>query len=457
MKTFSITLAIILSSIACFAQSGAFKSLRFDENYAYLAKDTTTNWYHQLKFNPVSRDKQTYFSLGGEVRYQYFYYKNPDWGSSPADNDGFVLTRYLGHVDFHSGRYFRTFVQLQSSLANGQAEDPSPVDNNPLDLHQAFADLSFPLNKINSLTLRVGRQELSYGSQRLVAVREAPNNRQSFDGAKVMFGSKQVKLDVFYSHYVQAKPNIFDDAFNSNVKFWGGYAVINKVPVLQNVDLYYLGIRKKTASFDDGKGLEMRHSIGTRIWKNSQTWQYDLEGLYQFGKLGNSTIAAWTASANISYTFDKAALTPLIGLKAEAISGDKNYNDDKLNTFNPLFPKGSYFGLAALIGPSNLLDAHPYAQVSLSKKLTLSEDYDLFWRMSKNDGLYAVNSKLLYSGKNTRSRKIGGQLGTALEYTPNKFLYFRQEITWFSAGDYLKESGPGKDIIMVGSTITLKF
>ncbi|RWY55664.1 alginate export family protein [Mucilaginibacter gilvus] len=457
MKTFSITLAIILSSFACLAQESSFKSLRFDENYTNLAKDTSTNWYHRLKFSPVLQDKKTYFSFGGEVRYQYFYYKNPDWGSSPADNDGFVLTRYLGHVDFHAGKHFRTFVQLQSSLANGQVEDPSPVDNNPLDLHQAFADLSFPINTNNSLILRLGRQELSYGSQRLVAVREAPNNRQSFDGAKVMFGSKKVKLDVFYSHYVQAKPNIFDDTFNGNVKFWGGYAVINKVPVLQNIDVYYFGITKKTASFDDGKGREQRHSIGTRIWKNSPTWQYDLEGLYQFGKLGSSTIAAWTASANISYTFDKVALKPLIGLKTEAISGDKNYNDGKLNTFNPLFPRGSYFGLAALIGPSNLLDAHPYIQISLSKKLTLSEDYDMFWRMSRNDGLYAVNSKLLYSGKNTSSKQIGRQLGTALDYNANKFLSFKQELTWFSAGDYLKESGPGKDIIMVGSTITLKF
>lgn len=272
-----------------------------------------------------------------------------------------------------------------------------------------------------------------------------------------MFSSRQLNLDVFYSHYVQVRPNIFDDTFTGNTHFWGGYAVINKVPVLQKVDIYYLGILKKSALFDDGNGREIRHSIGTRIWNNSPGWQYDLEGLYQFGKLASNTIAAWTASSHISYSFDQSSLKPLFGLKTEAISGDQNYNDMRLNTFNPLFPKGSYFGLAALIGPSNLLDVHPYYEISLSKKLIFSQDYDLFWRMSKNDGLYAVNSKLLYSGKNSSSKKIGRQLGTALEFTPNKFLYFRQEITWFSAGNYLKETGPGKDIIMIGSTITLKF
>jgi hypothetical protein len=457
MKRNTLSLLIIFSSCICFAQDASFKSLRYDENYIYLAKDTSTNWYHQMKFIPVNSNKTTYFSLGGEVRYQYFYFKNEDWGAVPYDKDGFILTRYLGHVDFHAGKHFRTFVQLQSSLANGQLETPSPVDNNPLDLHQAFIDMSTPFSKYQKLTLRLGRQELSYGSQRLVAVREAPNNRQSFDAAKIMYTYGQFKLDAFYAHYVHAKSGIFDDGFNHNTQFWGGYATISNVPFLQNVDVYYLGLWKKSSVFDDITGSETRHSVGTRIFMNSPTWQYDCEGVYQFGKLSTSNINAWTLSSNISYTFNQAGLKPQLGLKTEAISGDRNYRDGKLNTFNPLFPRGSYFGLAALIGPSNLFDVHPYLQVSLSKKLVLAQDYDLFWRMSRHDGLYAVNGRLLYSGKNTTSKNVGRQLGTSLEYTPNKFLYFREELTWFSAGDYLKEVGPGKDILMLGSTITLKF
>ncbi|SDE02304.1 Alginate export [Mucilaginibacter pineti] len=457
MKNYLFAFIILLSSGAVFGQEVPFKLLRYDENYTYLAKDTSNSWYHLMKFNPVSANKKTYFSFGGEVRYQYFHFKNEDWGEAANDKDGFVLTRYIGHVDFHAGKQFRTYIELQSSLANGQMETPSPVDNNPLDLHQAFIDLSAPISNNQNLTLRLGRQELSYGSQRLVAVREAPNNRQSFDAAKVMYNATNVKLDMFYSHYVQARPGIFDDAFNHNTQFWGVYTTINKVPLLQNADLYYLGIWKKSAMFDDGAASEMRHSIGTRIWMNSPTWQYDLEGVYQFGKLATSDISAWTASSNVSYTFHTTRLKPQLGLKTEAISGDKKYNDGRLNTFNPLFPRGSYFGLAALIGPANLFDAHPYYQLSLSKKLVFAQDYDLFWRMSRNDGLYAVNGRLLYSGKNINSKKVGRQLGTSLEYTPNKFLYFREELTWFSAGEYLKETGPGKDIVMLGSTITLKF
>lgn len=456
MRTFA-TLFFIAFFYTCVAQEVPFKQLRYDENYAYLAKDTTASWYHRLKFAPVNPNKTTYFSFGGEVRYQYFHFDNQDWGEAPQDKDGFILTRYLGHLDFHSGKHFRTFVQLQSSLASGEAEDPSPVDQNLLDLHQAFVEYTGSLAAGKDLTFRFGRQELSYGSQRLVAVREAPNNRQSFDAAKLMYAGKNIKTDVFYSSYVPARPNIFDDRFDRNTRFWGVYGVFNKVPLIRNLDLYYFGLHKKTAVFDDGKGMETRQVIGTRIWETKNQFQYDLEGVYQFGNFAIGDISAWTASANISYTFSKHKLKPQLGLKTEAISGDKRQGDGKLNTFNPLFPKGAYFGLAALIGPYNLLDAHPYLQLNLSPKLIFAADYDIFWRMNDNDGLYAVNGKLIYNSQAGISRKIGSQLGSALEYMPNRYLYLRQEITWFSTGNFLKEAGPGKDILMLGTTVTFKF
>ena len=66
------------------------------------------------------------------------------------DKDGFILTRYLVHADFHAGKYFRTFIQLQSSLANGKEVPPSPVDENQLDLHQAFADVVITSSKFSN-------------------------------------------------------------------------------------------------------------------------------------------------------------------------------------------------------------------------------------------------------------------------------------------------------------------
>lgn len=182
-----------------------------------------------------------------------------------------------------------------------------------------------------------------------------------------------------------------------------------------------------------------------------------MEGLYQTGRWNSGLIAAWTASLNTSYQFRQIPLKPEIGLKTELITGDKQYGDGKLNTFNPLYPRGAYFGQAALIGPVNLFDVHPSVAFSLNRRLTWNIDYDLFWRYSRHDGIYGPNVALIYPGKDSDSKHIGNQLATEFVYVPNPYLYFRAEFTWFNSGAYLKDVSPGKDILFTGLTAQLKF
>ena len=218
-------------------------------------------------------------------------------------------------------------------------------------MHQAFIDIKAKLATSSSLTFHLGRQEFLYGSQRLLSVMEGPNNRQSFDAIRSLLNSGNYKVDLFYSHRVAAEKKIFDDVLNKNTKLWGAYIVKNKLPVPKNADLCYLGLWRRHTAFNDGQGKELGHSIGSRIWNSSGDWKYDMEGLYQLEKFAFKTIAAWTGSVITSCTFNKAKLKPGIGLKTELISGEKHFDDDKLKTFNPPFPRGAYFGLAALIGP----------------------------------------------------------------------------------------------------------
>ena len=448
---------IVLQALAATAQDvPMFKSLRYDENYRFLKNDTAHNWYKNIKYKPLGAAKKNYLGFGGEVRFQYLWFKNENWGDAAPDKDGYVLTRYLAHADLHAGNLFRAFVQLQSSLVNGRI-DTSPVEENPLEVHQAFADFLLYQKKYSSLLVRVGRQELSYGSQRLVSVRELPNNRQSFDAVKSVLKLKDYQFDLFYSHYVAAQKGIFDDGLNKRTKFWGAYIVKNNFPLLANIDLYYLGLRKQQAVFDDGKAKELRHSIGTRVWNSKHNFTYDYEALYQWGSFGAKSISAWTISLNSVYRFSHAFLKPEIGLKTELISGDAHNNDNRLQTFNPLFPRGAYFGLAALIGPSNLTDLHPSFSLELQKDVKLNFDADFFWRYSTNDGIYATNVALIYSGKNIPGKFIGSQYATDIVYTPNNYLYFRCEFTWFAAGDFLKAAGTGKDILFSSFTAQLKF
>jgi hypothetical protein len=84
-------------------------------------------------------------------------------------------------------------------------------------------------------------------------------------------------------------------------------------------------------------------------------------------------------------------------------------------------------------------------------------DYDIFWRYSRNDGIYGPNVAMIYSGKDSQQKSIGRQYSSNLEYTPNSFLYFRCEFTWFKASDFLQDVGPGKNILFTATTVQLRF
>lgn len=457
MKNFTFLLLFFVFFSGNAQKFPDFKPLRYDEDYGFLQQEKdSASWYKKMKFLPFNASGKTYLSFGGELRYQYFYVDNDGWGEEPEDHDGYILSRFLFHADFHAGKRFRAFLQLQGSEADGKLST-SPVDQNPLDLHQIFIDLTLLDQDKKKLLIRTGRQEMSFGSQRLVAVRDGPNNRQSFDAAKVIYEQSNFKADVFYSHFVNSRKDIFDDKSGDSKKFWGSYLVFKNVPVIHNIDVYYLGLQRDAATFDEGTENEKRHTLGTRLWGKSGGLRYDTEFVYQFGKFGEQDINAWTASVNTGYRFSNVKFHPEIGFKGEFISGDRKYGDGQLQTFNPLFPRGAYFGLAALIGPSNLIDLHPSISLELTKNLDWSIDYDMFWRYSINDGIYAPNVMLIYSGTTSTSKNIGQQLSTDLVWNPTDFLYFRGELTWFKAGQYLKDSGPGKDIFFAGTTVQLKF
>src|SRR4029077_20361811 len=101
----------------------------------------------------------------------------------------------------------------------------------------------------NWIVLRVGRQELNYGSDRLVAVREGPNVRQSFDGFKIRSKVGEWHIDGFAVRPDLDKPGFFDNVPDHQAAFWGVYATR---PLWRHVsiDSYYLGLDRKTATFN---------------------------------------------------------------------------------------------------------------------------------------------------------------------------------------------------------------
>jgi hypothetical protein len=436
-----------------------FKQLRYDEDYSYL-RDTSrsTDLFDAIKFIPLSASGNSYLTLGGEIRERYEYYHNPLWGRGPQDQDGYLLQRYMIHVDVHLEDYIRVFTQFKSGLEEDRNGGPRPTDRNDFDLNQAFFDVRVPFSGNDSITLRGGRQELAYGSSRLVSFRESPNVRQSFDGAKAILRIAGWQVDAFAVKPVRTKTGVFDDDPDPRQNFWGLYAV-TPAPCLPggNVDLYYFGLDKKNARFDQGSANEQRQTIGTRIWGRKAGWDYNLEFVYQFGSFGDGDIRAWTAASDVDFTFENVALKPHLGLKANVTSGDDDPNNPNLQTFNPLFPKGAYFGEPALIGPANHIDVHPQLDLRLHPNVMLTLDWDCFWRESTRDGIYGPAVNLIQSGRTSNARYVGHQGEALLEWQMNRHFTLAADYAHFFTGDFLKQTTPGEDVDYVSVWATFRF
>jgi hypothetical protein len=436
-----------------------YKQLRYDEDYRFLAaRDQDSDFFDPVKFIRLNESGTAYLTIGGEIRQRYEYFENPLWGDAPQDPNGYLLQRYMLHSDLRWTETFRLFAQLKSGIETDRTGGPRPSDRDELDVHQAFFDIKVPIGSSGSLTIRPGRQELVYGSSRLISSREGPNVRQSFDAARGIFMMGNARVDAFAARPVETDPGVFDDDTDMERALWGLYSVF-QIDAMRggNLDVYYLGFENEGARFDQGSGHEERHSFGTRIWGELSGWDYNFEFVYQFGNFGVGDIRAWTAASDTGYTFQDLPLKPRVGLRADITSGDRDRTNPDLQTFNPLFPKGSYFTESALIGPANHIDLHPSVTLHLTDALTVTLENDTFWRESVDDGLYGPAVNLLRSGANSRARYVGTQPSIVFEYEPNRHLTFVASYSHFFSGRFIKESGPGEDVDYVTAWVTFRF
>jgi hypothetical protein len=433
-----------------------FRPLRYDEDYGYLAdRSKRLERIDALKYVPLGSGP-AYVSFGGEIRERYEYFHNPLWGAGTQDPGGYVMSRFMLHGDVHLDDTVRVFTQFKSCLLSGRAGDPRPTDVDRLDLHQAFLELGSAGDGANAFGVRLGRQELQYGSSRLISAREGPNARRSFDAAKAMLRVREWKVDAFGGRPVTTDPGAWDDEGDESQAFWGVYATgPAKVLPDGHVDVYYLGLDRQDAEFEDGVGRERRHSVGVRAFGSPGPWDYDIEAVWQFGDFAGGPIRAWTVASDLGYS-PPAIPEVRLGLKVDVASGDKAPGDG-LQTFNALFPRGSYFGEPALLGPANFFDVHPSIERELREGLRVYADWDFFWRQSLGDGLYGTATNLLRSGAGSGRRFVGSQIQVGVEWDVDRHVTVNAAYAHFFASRFLEETGPGEDVDYVSVWVTLKF
>lgn len=434
----------------------AFKPFRYDEDFTALADPSLrTLPLDDLKHISLADDSQTYLSIGGEARTRYEYFREPGFGLRGLSRDDFVLQRLLLHADLHLGEHVRVFAQGISAWQLDSESSRSVIQDDRLDVQQAFADVTFGEAKGDSLTIRTGRMEMSFGSSRLVSAREPANVRLNFDGVRAILRTGTTTIDAFLTRPVEQKLGVFNDGEDDAQTFWGLYSSMPVVERELGIDLYYFGLRRENARFDVGTATEERHSLGTRLWGLVGGFDYDVEAVFQFGTFGDRDIRAWTVATNVGYTWRDAPWRPRVGLKANIASGDGRRGDDRLGTFNALFPRQGYFSEINLVAPANFFDVHPVLQLRPRDDLTVAVSWNPFWRLETKDAVYGPRG-IAIPASATSGRFVGSTLNVQADWLISTQFSVSAFYAHFFAGEAVSNAG-GHSADFVGTWFTFKF
>lgn len=409
------------------------RQIRYEERYPPQPDGCPTSLAGRLKSIPIGAAR---LDIGGEWRVRLEATDVPDFGTAGA-RDRAVLSRLLLHANLRASDDIRLFMQAGSFLGSRRL-GTGPTDVSRLDLAQGFVELN-QHRGATTATLRLGRQEMAFGSSRLVSIRESPNIRRAFDGARLGIAHGRLRLDGVWLRPVRLHPGVFDDASDGNEQLYGVYGSFGSGNGA-GLDLYWLGLERRSARFAAGTGREVRHSLGARLFGQAGPLDWDIEPVLQTGRFASGHIRAWTLASNLGYRLSALPGRPRLGLKADIASGDRDPDDRVLQSFNPLYPRLPYFTEAGLAVPSNIMDLHPSLTLDIATGGRLTLGANLLWRHRREDAVY-VPPFLPGLPAVLGSRFIGTQWEAGTEWRLARGVEFKFYLVRLSASTSLTSLG----------------
>ncbi len=262
--------------------------------------------------------------------------------------------------------WLRALVQLEDVRFFGQA---GPEDGALIGLHQGYAEAALDKGGF----LRVGRQEIAYGTERLIGTRDWLMRGQAFDAVRLHLTSSHAALEWDLAGAVLEAQGPLSDNVNAVTTDDGDYLATSmltwRVVPLLTLSPYVL-FRHDGPTEDVPDFNQNIVSPGILLQGEEERWSYDLETTVQFGndprdgRPDNRHFAAMTAgsgslTANLS---PKATLRTTIG--GSYATGD----GDEVDEFNIFYASRHKFqGNMDLFALQNIIEGYVRSTLIQSK------------------------------------------------------------------------------------------
>ncbi len=433
--------------VSPFAPFGLFPPSSFDVDFRYL--DKAENVEKDL-FDPLKRihlGDNWLMSIGGNFWVRNMQEQDSRLGTQ--DND-YNLFRVRMHADLWFQDRLRVFGEFIDARSFDQDLPRLPIDDNRHDILNLFADLKLADVQGAPAYVRVGRQELLYGSQRLISTLDWANTRRTFQGVKTFWRSPKIDLDAFWVRPMLLDVNRFDgapDRWDEDRDFYGLWGTY-KPKKGHFADLYFLSLNNQARAAGRLGGTladELVHTAGARYVGDHNHILFELEGMYQFGQRAGHDISASAVAVGLGYHFASLPMNPQMWVRYDYASGDDTLNGGNThNTFHQLFPFGHYYmGFLDRVGRQNINDFNTQLVFYPQHWLTVIFQYHKFWLANDRDFLYNA------AGAPTRrdaTGQAGGDVGDEIDLRFNAHLSRHQDVLFgysrLFAGDFIKRTGP---------------
>jgi hypothetical protein len=400
----------------------------YDADYRYLEdpKNTQHDWSDVYK--RIHIGDSWLFSTGGEERLRYMHEEAGYARFTGKDND-YQLQRLRVYGDLWYKDVFRVYAEFYDARIIGNDLAPLPIDVNHSDFLNLFAEVKLFEYDGTPAYLRVGRQEIYLGSQRLISPLDWANTRRIFQGVRGYWHSEKLDVDAFWLQNVIVNPTHFDspDDAQSFMGLWTTY----RPKKGQEIDLYCLYFdtsRPVATGFHGVTGGLNCTTLGARYAGNyDRRLLWDVEGMYQFGDFANQQDSAEAYTTAVGYALADTPLAPQFWINWDFASGTGSPLTDHTHmTFNQLFPFGHfYFGFLDLVGRQNIEDLSFQATLFPTKWITTCMQYHIFRLDSAKDALYNASGTVIRSDPTGRA---GTDVGDEIDLFGNIHLSQHQDI-----------------------------
>jgi len=389
--------------------------------------------------------------FSGQVRFRYEY----DHGFTlkeykPHGHDQLILERIRLDLSARFRNEARFFLQLQDAHAFltrlGDKDFPtsSPIEDT-LDIRQLYVEwLRIGGSPIG---FRVGRQQISYGDQRVFGPGNWGNTgRFAWDAAMLKIDTPGFWTDAWVGKYLTYKSDVWPDRDIDHFLTFVCYTHVKELPF--RLDLFYVLKHDSSGKVagESGLGNLLSHTIGLQA-EGHAFGVLDASTTFaaQLGRYGNDALRAFGASGKLGITLPVAG-KPRLGGQYTWGSGDSSPTDGVHGTFDGVYGGRDifFYGYLNLFFWANLRDAEVDFSLEPRRSLAFYVEYHHFRLDQGTDAWYTTGLKAYRRDPTGRS---GTNLGDELDFRAAWTLWNHLELMGgygrFFPGRFVENTGPG--------------